>query len=78
LHWLSQGAKCSPTVNNLFVSEGLIQGQKVKAWRPKKKAREAPKTTSQPAGSQKSGEVKDVTDAASQKETATPLEEKTE
>lgn len=38
LHWLSQGAKCSPTVNNLLVSEGIIKGQKVKAWRPKRGA----------------------------------------
>ncbi|MBI4708730.1 MAG: 30S ribosomal protein S16 [Candidatus Portnoybacteria bacterium] len=37
LHWIKQGAKCSPTIHNLLVSEGIIQGQKVKAWRPKKK-----------------------------------------
>lgn len=37
LHWISKGAKCSATVNNLLVSSGIIQGKKVKAWRPKKK-----------------------------------------
>jgi len=41
LYWISKGAKCSPTVNNLFVTEGIIQGPKVKAWRPKKKTGEA-------------------------------------
>jgi len=41
LYWIDKGAKCSATVNNLFVAEGIIQGPKVKAWRPKKKAGEA-------------------------------------
>jgi small subunit ribosomal protein S16 len=36
-YWLSKGAKCSPTVNNLLVSADVIQGSKVKAWRPKKR-----------------------------------------
>lgn len=34
-HWLSQGAKMSPTVNNLLVGKGVIEGEKVKAWKPK-------------------------------------------
>ena len=41
LYWIDKGAKCSATVNNLFVTEGIIQGPKVKAWRPKKKTGEA-------------------------------------
>ena len=36
-HWLSQGAKMSPTVNNLLIGRGVIEGEKVKAWKPKKK-----------------------------------------
>jgi len=46
LYWIKNGAKLSPTVNNLLVSSGVIQGEKVKAWRPKKReseAAEAPK-----------------------------------
>lgn len=35
LYWISKGAKCSPTVNNLLVSGKIIEGKKVKAWRPK-------------------------------------------
>lgn len=36
-YWLSQGAKASPTVHNLLVSEKIIDRPKVKAWRPKKR-----------------------------------------
>jgi len=44
LYWVSKGAKLSKTVNNLLVGEGIIQGKKVKAWRPKKRSEtEAPK-----------------------------------
>lgn len=46
LHWIAKGAKCSATVNNLLVSEGVIAGQKVRAWRPKKRegGAQAPKS----------------------------------
>ncbi|MFH0852013.1 MAG: 30S ribosomal protein S16 [bacterium] len=37
LYWMSKGAKCSPTVNNLLISSDVIKGEKVKAWRPKKR-----------------------------------------
>lgn len=40
-YWLSHGVKASPTVHNLFVSHGVVEGPKVKAWRPKKKSSEA-------------------------------------
>jgi small subunit ribosomal protein S16 len=36
-YWLSVGAQCSATVNNLFISKDIIKGEKVKSWRPKKK-----------------------------------------
>lgn len=36
-HWLSVGAKPSPTVHNLLVSQGVLSSPKVKAWQPKKK-----------------------------------------
>lgn len=39
LYWLSKGAKASATVHNLLVTEKIIEGQKVKAWRPKKKGK---------------------------------------
>jgi small subunit ribosomal protein S16 len=37
LYWIEKGAKCSATVNNLLISSEVIQGKKVKAWRPKKR-----------------------------------------
>src|SRR3989338_9210949 len=40
-HWLSQGAKMSETANNLLVDRGVIEGEKVRVWKPKKK--ETPK-----------------------------------
>lgn len=44
LYWIEKGAQLSKTVNNLLISEGIIQGKKVKAWRPKKRTEtEAPK-----------------------------------
>lgn len=36
-YWLGQGAQLSPTVNNLLVGRDIIEGEKVRAWRPKKK-----------------------------------------
>ncbi|MBI2050979.1 MAG: 30S ribosomal protein S16 [Parcubacteria group bacterium] len=39
-YWLSVGAQPSATVHNLLVKQGVIEGKKVRAWRPKKKAEE--------------------------------------
>jgi small subunit ribosomal protein S16 len=36
-YWLSVGAQASATVKNLFISQGLIPGPKVKAFSAKKK-----------------------------------------
>ncbi len=36
-NWLAKGAKMSETVNNLLVGHNVIEGNKVKAWKPKKK-----------------------------------------
>lgn len=33
--WLGKGAKMSGTVNNLLVGRGIIQGEKVRVWKPK-------------------------------------------
>ena len=35
-YWLGQGAQLSPTANNLLITKGIIQGEKVKAWKAKK------------------------------------------
>lgn len=36
-HWMSKGAKLSPTANNLLVSKKLIEGEKVQVWKAKPK-----------------------------------------
>ncbi|MBU2575771.1 30S ribosomal protein S16 [Patescibacteria group bacterium] len=36
-YWISFGAQPSATVHNLLVTQGIIEGKKVKAWVPKKK-----------------------------------------
>jgi small subunit ribosomal protein S16 len=36
-YWLSVGAKASDTVHNILVSNKIIESEKIKAWKPKKK-----------------------------------------
>jgi len=38
--WMKNGAQPSPTVHNLLVSKGIVQGEKIRVWKPKKKAEE--------------------------------------
>ncbi|MBU3942954.1 30S ribosomal protein S16 [Patescibacteria group bacterium] len=51
-YWISKGASASATVHNLLVSNKIIDTEKVKAWKPKKKkineedAKATPPTTS--------------------------------
>ena len=40
-YWLGQRVALSPTVHNLFVSQGVLQGSKVKAFSVPKKAAES-------------------------------------
>lgn len=40
LYWLKIGAKASPTVNNLLVSEGIIEGKKIAVHKVSKKTEE--------------------------------------
>ena len=39
-HWVSVGAKPSATVHNLLIDKKIIEGEKVKSWKPKKKSQE--------------------------------------
>jgi len=39
-YWLTKGAQASPTVHNLLVDEKIINEEKVRAWKPKKKISE--------------------------------------
>ena len=40
-YWVAQHVELSPTAHNLLVTKGLVEGKKVKAWRPKRKSAEA-------------------------------------
>lgn len=40
--WLDRNVELSPTVHNLLVTHKLMEGKKVKAWRPKIKEKAAP------------------------------------
>jgi small subunit ribosomal protein S16 len=43
LYWISKGAKVSPTVHNLLITKGVLQGKKIHlAARVKEKTAEAP------------------------------------
>lgn len=35
-YWLSKGAQMTPTINNLFVGKGIVEGKKVVASKPGK------------------------------------------
>lgn len=48
-YWLSKGSQTSPTVNNLLIDKGVIEGKKVKASKPGKGKPEAAKTEAKPA-----------------------------
>ena len=47
LYWISQGAKVSPTLNNLLIDQNVLTGEKVRASKSKKKG--AADQTSAPA-----------------------------
>lgn len=36
-YWISKGAKPSSTVHNFLVDAGIVKGEKVTSWTPKKK-----------------------------------------
>jgi ribosomal protein S16 len=76
LYWISKGAKCSATVNNLLISSEVIQGQKVHAWRPKKREvspeaakaevkeeKKAPETKDKPAPEAKEEKIEEKPEA---------------
>jgi len=55
-HWLAENVSLSPTVRNLLIEKKLLEGKKVKAWRPKRQ--EATETA--PAAATPASEAKTV------------------
>ena len=49
-YWLSQGAGMSATVNNLLITKEIIKGDKVRAYKPKKKEKKEGEGETKPAG----------------------------
>ena len=43
-HHLANGAQMSATVNNLLITRGVIKGEKVTSWRPKKRPQKEEET----------------------------------
>ncbi|PIR41230.1 MAG: 30S ribosomal protein S16 [Candidatus Yanofskybacteria bacterium CG10_big_fil_rev_8_21_14_0_10_46_23] len=72
-YWAGKGAKFSPTLNNLLINKGVIQGEKVKSWRarPSRKSPvaepEKPITASasQPVAPQEEAQAESVPDDSS-------------
>lgn len=55
LYWLSKGAKTSPTVHNLLISKGVIQGKKIDV-----SSRKNTNQTEKQQKNQETGEVKGI------------------
>ena len=45
LYWISVGAKPSPTINNLLIKDGILQGKKIPVHKKSKKAEEKKEET---------------------------------
>lgn len=58
-YWLDHGAKMSPTVNNILVGRGVIEGEKVRVWKPKKRPAVASEVKQASAPSQQA-EIKEI------------------
>ena len=74
-YWLNQGAGMSATVNNLLISKGVIQGEKVKASRVRKKKKgesdSAKETKGEDNKEAKSGEAGQKEDNGNKEEKST-------
>ncbi|MCK4892084.1 MAG: 30S ribosomal protein S16 [Candidatus Pacebacteria bacterium] len=58
-YWISKGAKPSPTIHNFLVDAGIIKGEKVTSWKPKKKEKsEEKKVKESKTKEKKSEEIK--------------------
>ena len=69
--WISKGAQPSPTLHNMFIDAGVITGEKVKVWKPKKSKEgdksESKKEKAKPAASNTSN-VSGATDGVESEE----------
>lgn len=59
-YWISKGAKPSATMNNFLVDAGIIKGEKVTSWKPKKKEEEKKEEKNKSVPSEQKAEEKQV------------------
>ena len=74
-YWIDQRVDMSPTVHNLFVTNGLLDGKKVKAFNTPKKSASAEATADKPAAEAAPAEV--AAEAAAPVETPAEVAEAT-
>jgi small subunit ribosomal protein S16 len=61
--WISKGAQPSPTLHNMFIDAKIIEGEKIKAWKPKK-AKEGAKVEGKKGAKKEVAQIaSDATDA---------------
>lgn len=72
-YWLKNGAKMSPTVNNLLIEQGIIKGEKIKASIARKSKKAVEEPTAQAQAPAKSEEKPSETEAP--KEESQPVVE---
>lgn len=75
-YWIGQHVEISPTMNNLLIDKGFLKGEKIKAWKPKRKPAEASAEVGKKADADKtiSSPVAPVTEV--KPEEVKPVEEK--
>ena len=56
--WLAKGVQPTPTIHNLLITHNIIKGEKVSAWRPKVKKKEAGEEKDKPDTPKVSAETK--------------------
>jgi len=49
VYWISKGAQPTPTVNNLLINQGVIEGKKKASKQPRQKKEAAEKSAEKPA-----------------------------
>lgn len=78
-YWISNGAKPSATIHNFLVDAGIIKGEKVVSWKPKKKEKtevKAKAETENKTTEEKTAEPENKTEE--KKETVEPKKEEQE
>jgi small subunit ribosomal protein S16 len=76
LYWISVGAKPSPTVHNLLVSEKIIDAKKISKFKKSKKGAPAATVSAPVAGQASAPTAENVAPSADNKPTEGPAPEK--